>query len=186
MNSVFLGGSRKLSRLNSDIRSRFENIIEKGFEVLVGDANGSDKAVQAFFAERKYVHVSVYCSGQECRNNLGRWAEVHVDPKRSKKDRVYYAAKDSKMADDCGYGFMLWDGESSGTLNNVVNVLHKNKPCMIYVSPHREFKFLRNWNDFEPLLRSLPHTVIAELDRKIDLRDRVNGLIEGSQKELAL
>jgi hypothetical protein len=175
-----------LSRLNEDIRTRFENIVGKGMGVMIGDANGSDKAVQRFFKDSGYRNVWIYCSGDECRNNEGGWEEVHVEVKRSKKDRVYYGAKDVRMAEDCDYGFMLWDGESSGTLSNVVNILNRNKHCMLYISPRRSFTFLRSFADFEPILRSLPPDVIEELDRKIELRDRVDGLIAGSQKELKI
>ena len=38
--------------------------------ILVGDANGADKAVQQHVASRRYEHVLVYCM-DECRNNIG-------------------------------------------------------------------------------------------------------------------
>lgn len=42
MTKVFFGGSRKLSTLNHAIRQRADNIVDKRFEVLIGDANGAD------------------------------------------------------------------------------------------------------------------------------------------------
>ena len=57
MTKVFIGGSRQLGRLNPDIRQRLDSIIENSFTILVGDANGIDKAVQKYCAERNYPRV---------------------------------------------------------------------------------------------------------------------------------
>lgn len=48
MTKVFIAGSRQLSRLNAEVKRRIDTMIEKGFTVLVGDANGADKAVQRY------------------------------------------------------------------------------------------------------------------------------------------
>lgn len=57
----FVAGSRQLSRLNSDVKHRIDTIIEKGFTILIGDANGADRAVQRFVAEKGYRNVIVHC-----------------------------------------------------------------------------------------------------------------------------
>jgi hypothetical protein len=44
--AVFVAGSRQIPRLPAEVRSRLGTMIEKGFQILVGDANGADKAVQ--------------------------------------------------------------------------------------------------------------------------------------------
>lgn len=49
MNTVFIGGSRHISRLPAQAKERLNNIIENGHNVVVGDANGADKAVQKHF-----------------------------------------------------------------------------------------------------------------------------------------
>ncbi|HET9227171.1 MAG TPA: putative addiction module antidote protein, partial [Thermoanaerobaculia bacterium] len=67
MTSVFVGGSRKVSRLSVDLRRRLDQIIDKKLHVLLGDANGADKAVQAYLKERSYPNVVVFCTGGECR-----------------------------------------------------------------------------------------------------------------------
>lgn len=184
MSSVFIGGSRKVSRLNNLIRDRLENVIKKDLDVLIGDANGSDKAIQKFFHSKTYKNVTVYCSGEECRNNVGDWEEVHVKVERKKKDRVFYGMKDIRMAEDCDYGLMLWDGESSGTMSNLVNVLNRGRTCLLYISPGKKFVSLKNFESLRPILESLNPTVLNELDRKIELRDRLDGLIAGSQTSL--
>lgn len=46
MRKVFIGGSRRVSRLHADVRRRLDRIVEKRLPVLAGDANGADKAHQ--------------------------------------------------------------------------------------------------------------------------------------------
>src|SRR5438309_1680447 len=123
MIKVFLGGSRRITRLNKDIRAHIEEILKKGHTVLIGDANGADKAIQQFIADKKYRNVIVFCAGTICRNNLGNWEVRFVQSERTSKDFVFYAAKDLQMFKEADYGFMLWDGKSKGTLNNILNML---------------------------------------------------------------
>lgn len=181
MNSVFIGGSRMISNLSEEIKVRLRNIISKNFTVLIGDANGSDKAVQRFFLEKRYKSVLIYCSGQECRNNLGAWKTIHVDAPNKTKNRKFYGIKDAKMATDCDYGFMLWDAESSGTLNNVLNIISYRKPCLLYIAPQREFVPIKSPAELESITRTLPIELLSELDEKIELRERLEKLTSFSQ-----
>ena len=54
MTKVFIAGSRQITRLPADVRTRLDVMIEKGFQILVGDANGADKAVQRYLADKSY------------------------------------------------------------------------------------------------------------------------------------
>ncbi len=74
MEKVFIAGSRRLARLSKEVKKRIDNIVEKGFTVVVGDANGADKAVQQYLANKCYERVIVYCMAGNCRNKLGKWA----------------------------------------------------------------------------------------------------------------
>ena len=77
MTSVFIGGSRAVSRLNNVILAKLDELIERQCLIFVGDAKGADKAVQQHFARRGYEHVLVYCM-DECRNNVGMWPTRNV------------------------------------------------------------------------------------------------------------
>ena len=57
MTKVFIGGSRRVSRFNAQIRERLDNIMEKGFPIVMGDANGADKAVQQYLHSKHYQNV---------------------------------------------------------------------------------------------------------------------------------
>jgi hypothetical protein len=49
---------------------------------------------------------------------------------RSRK-RAGLLVVDQAMVDDAAYGLMLWDGESKGTLNSVINMVRQDKPRIV-------------------------------------------------------
>lgn len=173
MSKVFFGGSRNLGRLNPALRTRLRNLITNKHTVLVGDANGVDKAVQSFFAEESYRNVIVYCMDGECRNNVGNWEVRSIDSGGRKKDFAYYAMKDAQASLDADYGFMIWDGESKGTLNNVLNLIQQGKPALVYRSPSREFIQIKSTDDVLALVASCSSDVVEYLNKKIKLEKRV-------------
>lgn len=71
MTKVFIAGSRRLSRLNADVKRRIDIMIEKGFTILVGDANGADKAVQRYLVEKGYRNNCDRASVQRFERELG-------------------------------------------------------------------------------------------------------------------
>lgn len=152
MTTVFIAGSRAVSRLNSQITERIDNIIKQGFTVLVGDANGADKAVQSYLAKRQYQNVVVHCM-DVCRNNLGGWTtQHHHAPSHLRRDRHYYEIKDKAMASHSTCGFMLWDGRSKGTLANVINLLNAHKNVLLYLRAKKSFLKLGSLDDLSAVL----------------------------------
>ena len=69
MTTVFIGGSRAVSRLNAIIGDQLDDLIKRNCTILVGDANGADMAVQQHLATRGYQNVIALLHGQ-LRNNL--------------------------------------------------------------------------------------------------------------------
>lgn len=149
---VFVAGSRHISRLPAEVRSRLDTMIEKSLQILVGDANGADKAIQRHLAEKSYPNVLVHCMKDHCRNNLGHWPTREVEAPRGVKGFDYYSLKDRVMAEAAGYGLMLWDGKSKGTVNNIVNLSRERKPVVVYVAPIRQFCNIRAFDDIKGLL----------------------------------
>lgn len=147
MHSVFIAGSRALSKLNAQIKERLDNIVKQDLTVLVGDANGADKAVQRHLAERGYQHVVVYCM-EVCRNNLGNWpTHPHTAELGVRHGRQYYGIKDLAMAKDASCGFMIWDGKSKGTLTNVISLVNAQKKVLLYSAPRKHFFTVRTPRD---------------------------------------
>lgn len=149
---IFLSGSRGISRLNEEIRTRIQNIINNGFQVLVGDANGADKALQKLLADSKYQSVTVFCSGNICRNNIGDWNTHNVQVDSKLKGRDFYTQKDKEMALIADYGLVLWDGKSAGSISNVFELLKMAKTAVVYFSPESKFYNIKKLHDAKDLL----------------------------------
>jgi hypothetical protein len=179
MSKVFIGGSRRISRLNADLVRRLEQVIENRLTVLVGDANGADKAVQEFLKERQYRDVSVFCTGGHCRNNLAAWPVTAIAAPHRTRDFDYFSAKDAAMAKEADYGLMLWDGRSAGTIVNVARLVRSGKQVVLYLAPARRFVTLRSKDDLGGVLAASPP----------EIRRRVEGYVsahfpDGSQTRM--
>lgn len=166
MAKVFLGGSRHISRLNADVRAKLDEMMRRQASFLVGDANGADKAFQAYLAGAGYPHVTVYHVG-ECRNNLGEWPSQTVASPVASRGFAFYAAKDAAMAQDADCGFMLWDEKSKGTFNNIETLVRLGKKTLVYVSTQKSFHRLATKQDFHAFLQRCNPTLIAGLQNEI-------------------
>lgn len=182
MSKVFVGGSRRISRLNEQVRRRLDRIIEKNLTVLVGDANGADKAVQKYLAERNYENVVVYCMGGACRNNVGHWDKRQIQSDPKKRGWEHYAQKDAAMAKDASYGFMLWDGISRGTLNNLLNLVHDGKTTLVYFGPEKKFYTVHVPEDIRLILSRCDSKARETLKVQLDLEQK----LASAQTELPL
>jgi hypothetical protein len=148
---VFIGGSRAGSKLNPLIRARLDDLMKRGCAILIGDANGADKAVQTYLAKKQYASVTVFCM-EQCRNNAGMWPARHIDPPAGSKGFSYYAAKDFVMAEEAHCGVMLWDAKSKGTLQNLLNLIAAGKRALVYFAPSKDFHVIANQQELEALL----------------------------------
>ncbi len=155
MNTIFIGGSRHVSRLPSDVKKRLDNVVASGHQVIVGDANGADKAVQKHLLERQYDKVVVFCTGDTPRNNLGTWRTHHVDAPKSARGFHFYAAKDREMAREADFGLMIWDGKSAGTLLNVMRLVTAGKIAVLFDVPAKDVVNIKNSRHMENLLLPL-------------------------------
>jgi hypothetical protein len=157
MTRVFIGGSRRVSRLNDSVRERLDRIIKGGFPIVIGDANGADKAVQRYLFENGYSNVEVFCSDDTCRNNIGKWTIREIATASRKGTPQFYSAKDRAMAQEATIGLMVWDGTSIGTVMNVFRLINLGKKAVLYSLPERrflEFKDLVYWDEFVANSRS--------------------------------
>jgi hypothetical protein len=169
MNTVFIGGSRSISRLNKKLKNILNVILDKNLTVLIGDANGADKAIQDYLLNKNYKNVLVYYMENKCRNNLGNWDTVPVNTDIKDKTYKYYFVKDLHMARASQYGFMLWDSKSKGTLNNIMNLLKDEKPTVVYFSPTKEILTLNNLTELDNLLNKCDQQTINKLDSVLSI-----------------
>ena len=186
MTTVFISGSRKISRLNDLIRERLDNIISKRINIIVGDASGADKAMQSYLAEKDYKNVTVYCAGDHCRNNVGTWTTRFVNVDSNLKGRDFYAQKDKEMAWIADIGFVLWDGKSAGSVANILELVKGEKKVVVYYSPERQFCNLRSVEDIDALLKKCEPKAFDSISRKVKLKRYLREIRGERQTEMPL
>ena len=140
---VFIAGPIAVKQLDSNTTQRLDSIIRNNCTVLVGDANGVDKLVQQYLFSKNYRNVVVYACENSLRNNIGHWNVVSIRPDDGLKGFEFYACKDRQMVLDADYGFMIWNGKSRGTLNNIISLAEEGTNVLIYLTPHKRFYHLK-------------------------------------------
>ena len=165
MTKVFIGGSRRVSRLDRKVRARIDRMIEQCLPVVVGDANGADKAVQQYLHGHGYQTVEVFCMAGSCRNNVGGWPTRAVNAPKGTRGFDYFTMKDREMAREASVGFMIWDGKSFGTLVNVLRLVRQEKSSVVYNVPKKEFCTVRNGSDWGSLLAQCDEELRQRFDR---------------------
>ena len=155
MESVFIAGSITIKRLPSLFVEKLDSLLSAKLAVLVGDANGVDRAVQAVLHDRGATNVTVFCSGDTPRNNLGRWPVNEIRSSAEPGSRAYFTAKDIAMAETAAIGLMLWDAKSTGTLSNVIELTRRGKKSVVFVNKKDAFTIIRSPAD----LRNLTHVM---------------------------
>ena len=183
MTNVFVSGSIKIKNIDSKVVERLKNIISSNFRVIVGDADGVDNSIQEYLKLNEVRSVVVYCSGDTPRNNLGHWDTKKVDTTYKPGTRQYFTAKDKTMAADCDYGFMIWDASSTGTLNNAIELVERNKISLVYINKAKQFLKIKNVQDLEKLIKFMSETSLKKADEKIGLFKKIES-IKSTQHDL--
>lgn len=157
MTTVFLSGSRKIWKLNEQVLDRLQNILDQSLDVLVGDANGVDKAFQKYLSVQGYDRVTVFYAGEEPRNNLGDWATRRVENVKKLRGRALHTQKDRLMADIADFGFVVWDGRSVGSLANIAEMIKRGKRSLVFLNPLRSFSGISSAQELRSLLTHCDH-----------------------------
>ena len=163
MSRVFISGSRRIRRLSPEVRQRLDRMVEKRLPLVMGDAKGADLAVQEYLSSRGYDLVEVFTADETPRHNVGGWPLRRIQPSHKRRDFDYYATKDREMAREATVGFSIWDGESRGTLMNVLRLVALEKTAVVYVEPAKASSEIRTRDDFDRLARGLNQEAIERL-----------------------
>lgn len=173
MTTVFIAGSITIKKLDPRAKERIDKIIESNFDVVVGDADGADSAIQSHFFNAGFNRVTVFCTGDTPRNNIGNWPAKVVTTTAKPGTRAFFTAKDLRMAESADFGLMIWDAKSTGTLSNVAELLARGKKSVIYVNKDKVFKNVGNVNEFESLVGVMSEQAKHKADEKMRLSERI-------------
>lgn len=176
MHTIFISGSMRIENIGKEVLNRINNIINSNYKIIVGDADGVDSSIQKYLNKIKYNDVTVYCTGQKPRNNLGSWNINSVVTDRKPGTREFFTAKDISMSKDCDFGLMIWDSKSTGTLSNVLELLSSNKNSLVFVNKITKFIEITNIETFESLLSIMSESALEKADKKIKLKNKLSHL----------
>ena len=143
---IFSAGARSIKYLHEAVKQQIISMSQKGYEFLIGDCYGVDSSVQAILNSLNCKRITIYASNGKARNNIGRWNIKNIAVKQNVYGFDFYKQKDIAMAKDADYGFMIWDGKSKGTLNNMVNLLSQGKFVLVYLSTSKQFFYIKSLN----------------------------------------
>ena len=160
-----------ISRLPSEVIIKLNSIVERGLNVVTGDANGVDKAVQKHLNSMSYGKVKIYHVGSFPRNNLGQWEAVQVQVDERLRGRDMYTQKDRRMAEISDVGMIVWDGKSSGSVQNMLWLVGESKTGIVFHSAIKKFMKIRSMEDVSEVLSGLSEFDLEEIRRKTSLRN---------------
>jgi hypothetical protein len=115
--------------------------------------------------DKGYDRVEVFCSGEECRNNIGGWPVRKVPGNGRNRDIAFYATKDHAMAKEDPVGPMIWNGKSSGTVLNVHRLVCQHKKVVVYTDPGKTFAELEGEIDWPTFIAFCSSDVRRRMER---------------------
>ena len=167
---IYLAGSRvgvSSGRLPNAVRDRVGTIVRRGMRVVIGDANGADRALQMLLRELGHKDVSVIVGGSGRVRNLADpdWPVERIGASSPLTGRALMTLKDETMGERATHGLMVWsdvyanrfgrESVSSGTLRNVWQLLSAGKPVALFYVPAGSFFDLKSLDDYENLVLPL-------------------------------
>jgi len=177
MTTVFVAGSIKIKHLDPRFIERIQNIVADNFDIVVGDANGADTSIQKELHNQLAQNVTVYCSGDKPRNNIGGWRVRAIHSTAQPGTRAFFTAKDKAMAHDAAYGLMLWDAASAGTLSNAIELIRGGKKCVVFVNKNKSFLNVKEPEDLNNLVSVMSSGAKKQAEKKIGLSRKLSELV---------
>ena len=175
----------RIKRLDAKVLSRIDNILDKQFAVIVGDADGVDSSVQHYLNQHGAENVLVYCSDEKPRHNVGNWKSRRIETSEKPGTRAFYTAKDVAMAEDCDYGLMVWDSKSTGTLKNTMELLKRGKKSVVYVNKSKQFVTICDVGGLELLIGHMAPAALDKADSKLRIRKQLETMHHHQQELFA-
>jgi adenine-specific DNA-methyltransferase len=152
-----------VTRLDAAVKQRLDRIVAKGLPVLIGDAAGADKAVQRYLDEHGHRHVEVFAAGDPPRNKRRELAPARDIAWPLAKGIRLLRGQGPRHGAEASVGLMLWDGQSRGTLMNVLRLADRGKTVVVYVQPRKAFVDIRTPADLSDLIRTVDDRTASRL-----------------------
>ena len=139
-NKVFISGSISIKKLPVCVEESIRKITEQNIEILVGDADGIDFIVQNYCKKLNYASVIVYSIYAEPRYQVAGFQSRYIAVENEvKKERERQQEKDKCMTLESEYSFVIWDGKSKGSYQNILRAIENNKKVKVYLGSENRF-----------------------------------------------
>ena len=129
---VFISGSHNISKLDKNVTKVLNKLIKNKHEIFVGDCNGVDSSIQFYMQNKGYNNLTVYYVGENPRNAIDSFYHQHVETESNLTTYQFYQQKDIRMTEDADAGFVIWDEETKGSLDNIRRLKELKKPVLVY------------------------------------------------------
>jgi len=139
MKKVFISGSMSIKQLDDMVIRSLDKIISQNMQVLVGDAKGVDKLVQEYCAKNNYFNIIVYTILDIPRNLISNKFSVNKILVNNLTGRKAQEKKDEAMTKDSNYSFVIWDGKSKGSLNNILRAIELKQKLKVFYQKENRF-----------------------------------------------
>ncbi len=113
---IYIGGSGGLSTLPGELKSKLNEYMERGDELLVGDSCGTDLLMREYLREKEYRKVTVYAS---------------LATRRRENERLFFR-RDPRLPFNADEGCMVWDGRGAGAFVNIMDMVYDGKPVTVF------------------------------------------------------
>ena len=84
------------------------------------------------------------------------------------------------MAHEADYGLMIWDMQSTGTLNNVLTLAAQAKKCVVYLHPKQQFVTVADAASCQHLADMMTPAARIRAEQKIKLEQQLAALAAGT------
>lgn len=167
MTTVFIAGSISIKHLHKKMQDRISSVVSKNHNIVVGDADGADTEIQKFLQLLRAKKVTIYCTGAKPRNNLAGWNVKQIKSKAKPNTREFYTAKDIEMAKNSDFGLMIWDSKSAGTLNNMIELLKREKSSVVFIDKEQDFFNIKDKDGLSRILDFMEKKSRQKAEKKI-------------------
>ena len=139
MKKVFVSGSMSIKKLDGLVLESLNKIMSLNMRILVGNARGVDKLVQEYCVKNSYYNVVVYSIRNIHRNLIPDKFGFKWISAGNLTGRKAYEKKDEAMTRDSDYSFVIWDGKSKGSLNNIIRAIKSNQKIKVFYQKDKRF-----------------------------------------------
>ena len=140
--NVFLGGSKCIGRLPDKVVTLIDELMEKREHFIIGDCHGMDLAFQTYLESKHYPHVTIYCSGEKCRFNVGDWPEKHICVPDGIEGYKFYRVKDYALMKDCDAALLVYETRALATRSYIYYLKRLGKPIFAFDLERDRFKII--------------------------------------------